>query len=309
VATSKTICDRKFACLNRIIEAAVKVWPEHEKFLARSFAVRDELGLQMSEQVAQMTLALTDDLTKLCTDYRWTCDRLLEEEVEFRRSGRYRRTSFAEVVREVYGCPQFMSRYVNGLLLSQTLWANHAAILELFARRFLPSLPQGWSLLEVGPGHGLMLCLAALSGRMGGLTGWDVSATSIESTKIALARMNVRQHVDLVVKDILDVGEVRAFDAVVICEVIEHLERPDDALRTIRSAMACGGKLFVSVPVNSPAPDHIYLLRSPDEVKQLVERSGFAISEAHAFPMSGYTLERAKRGAMTISCCIMAEAA
>jgi 2-polyprenyl-3-methyl-5-hydroxy-6-metoxy-1,4-benzoquinol methylase len=301
------ISPKRFPALTGLLAALLQSWPEHEKFLIRSFRDRDEAMLETTDRVARMTLDLAgEDIQGLCEDYRWTCDRLLEEEFEFRRTGHYRNTSFDAAFREVYSRPEFMSRYINGLLLSQTAWSNHAAVMDVYLRKFLPRLPEGSRLVEVGPGHGLIICLAAASGRIGSLAGWDVSKTSVESTRAALARMKVAQQVTLRVRDILQPSsEQETFDVVVMCEVLEHLEAPDEALRQARQVMAPDGWLFVSVPVNSPAPDHIYLLRSPAEAADLVRRNGFEIDDAHYFPMGGWTLERAERSGITISCAIV----
>src|SRR5437763_4105534 len=218
----------RYEPLDRIVDALLDAWPEHQKFLDRSFRDRDEGMLESSNRIAQLVLELGgDERGALCDDYRWTCDRLQEEEIDFRRTGRYRRTSFAEVEREIYGRGDFMGRYINGLLLSQVIWFNHAAVLDFYIRRFLPETPVGGRLLEVGPGHGLMLCLAAATGRMTSLTGWDISPTSIEATRAAVLRMKVSQPVDLAVNDILQPqGEACRFDVVTMCEVLEHLEKP-----------------------------------------------------------------------------------
>ena len=145
---------------------------------------------------------------------------------------------------------------------------------------------------------------------MTSLTGWDISPTSIEATRAAVLRMKVSQPVDLAVNDILQPqGEACRFDVVTMCEVLEHLEKPEAALTAVRRLMAPGGRLFVSVPINSPAPDHIYLLRTPEEAAELLQRNGFDILGADSFPTGGYALERAKRLGVTISCALIAESA
>lgn len=306
-----------FPALSRIIAGLLAVWPDHEKFLLRSCRDRDAAMLASTDRIAGMILDLAgDDLPGLCADYRWMCERLQDEEIDFRRTGRYRHSSFAEVEQAVYAQSAFMTRYINGLLLSQIVWFNHAAVIDLYLRRFLPETPAAGRLLEIGPGHGLMLCLAAADGRMASLAGWDISPTSIELTRTALRRLNVAQPVELAINDVLQPadgdgagvgGAEDRFDAVVLCEVLEHLETPDAALAGLRRLMAPGARLFVSVPVNSPAPDHIHLLRTPEEAVTLVERNGFGILDARFYPIGGYTLERARRLGVTISCALIAE--
>ena len=39
------------------------------------------------------------------------------------------------------------------------------------------------------------------------------------------------------------------------------------------------GLFFITVPINSPAIDHIYLFKNEDEVRKLIIDSGFKIEE------------------------------
>ena len=299
----------RFPSLHSLLTALLALWPDHGKFLSRSFRDRSDALLESTGLVASMIVKLAGtDLAKLCEDYRWMCDRLQEEELEFRRTGRYRRRTFAEADRDVYANPEYMSRYINGILLSQALWFNHAAVLDLYIRRFLPETPPGGRLLEVGPGHGLMLCMAANQGRLATLTAWDVSETSISRTAQSLERLKISQPVELAIGNVVEkTSGNRRFDVVTMSEVLEHLESPASALANVRTLLAPGGRLFISVPVNSPAPDHLYLLRSPEEAVELIQHCGFNVTDARFFAMGGYTLERARRADVTISCAIIAE--
>ena len=76
-----------------------------------------------------------------------------------------------------------------------------------------------------------------------------------------------------------------------ISEVLEHLENPRLALSNAYKILSENGTLYISVPINSPAPDHIYLLKSLEEVKQLVVSSWFYIVTFDAYPASGYSLK------------------
>lgn len=299
-----------FFSLARIVGVVLEAWPDHERFLARSFVERDRDIAESSERVSAMILALEGgDLRGACEDYRWTCAELQEEEIEFRRTQRYRCASFVEVEREVYANPAYMRRYLRGLLLSQVLWANHAAVADFYIRRFLAATPPSGSLLEVGPGHGILLGLAAAGGRQASVSGWDVSPTAIALTQRALAKLRVAQPIELETSDILAAPNLSPrFTAIVASELLEHLEKPEAALASFRRLLLPGGRLFVNVPINSPAPDHIYLLRSPDEAVNLVEQNGFRVIEARHFPMGGYTLDRARRLGATISSAMIAEA-
>jgi len=297
-----------FPSLTRIVDAQKQAWPDHAKYLRNRFAGEDPAALDRADDVAQLVLTLAGDaLPRYCDDYRWMCENFIEEEAFFRRHNRYRRTRFDEVERDVYSNQAYMARYVNGILLSQLLWRNHAAALDLFRTRFLPALPEGYSHLEVGPGHGLFLAQAAADPRCGAAAGWDVSAASIAATGTALRTFGIPRPVTLAVQDVLSApARPEAFDSAIISEVLEHLEDPAAALRTLFASLKPGGRIFINAPVNSPAPDHIFLWREPAEIDRLVEEAGFAIDDVHLLPMTGYTVARAMTMAASLSCVVFA---
>jgi 2-polyprenyl-3-methyl-5-hydroxy-6-metoxy-1,4-benzoquinol methylase len=290
--------------LRKIIAAQLSVWPEHAKYLIARFAEDSADFRARSDEIAKLVLSLVDDrLCEVCADYRWMCENFLDEELYFRRHKRYRLATFEEANNKVYSNTEYMSRYVNGILLSQLFWHNHAVAMDLFRTRFLPSLPKDFQHVEVGPGHGLFLAQAATHPNCGNVTGWDISPASIAATREALRKFGIAGPVNLVQQDIVNARpETARFDSAVISEVLEHLERPDIALKTLFDSLRAGGRLFVNMPANSPAPDHIYLCRSASEVANLIKAAGFAIYEMHELPMTGYSVERARRTNSSISC-------
>ena len=95
------------------------------------------------------------------------------------------------------------------------------------------------------------------------------------------------------------------FDSAIISEVLEHLERPDLALQTLNNALVPGGRLFINVPINSPAPDHIYLWRTKEEFVSFVEAQGFELESSQFLPVTGYSLEKAIKHDLSISCVLI----
>ena len=122
--------------LQRLIDSQLGVFPEHESFLRRRFAGgSDPFCESLAATIADIA---GPNLSALCEDYRWLAGAVLEEELFFRREGRYRLASFAEAETLVYADPAYMTRYMNGLLLSQLWWSNHTAVLAWFRDRYLP---------------------------------------------------------------------------------------------------------------------------------------------------------------------------
>jgi SAM-dependent methyltransferase len=289
-------------------------WPEHHNFMEASFAGRSESTLDVCETVSAAIMKLAQDMpggiATLNSDYRFLCEEIvLPEEIHFRRFGSYRLSRFEDANAQIYSNADYMARYMNGLLMSNVFWANHANAFAHYATRYLPSLPAGSRHLEIGPGHGLLLYFAAQCETVGSIAGWDVSPTSIDKTRTALARLKARLQPDLTLQNLFLAAPLPAdqrFDSLVMSEILEHLEDPVAALSSAGNALEAGGRLFVNVPANSPAPDHIFLFESLEHAADLVRQAGFDVIDACAFPMSGATLERARRHRLAVSCVVTA---
>jgi 2-polyprenyl-3-methyl-5-hydroxy-6-metoxy-1,4-benzoquinol methylase len=298
----------EFPHLSAIAAAALRAWPDHEKFIRASLGSGDRGFMSRLERVATDVVALAgDDLDTFAQDYRWMCQVFREEQFYFRRHGKYRRATIAEAIRDIYGNAPYMARYVNGILLTQVLWQNHAQAIDIYRDKFLPGNREGYEHLEVGPGHGLFLVSAARDPRCASLTAWDVSRSSLESTRRALQKMNVVRPVAMKEAEICSVDPAPdEFDSITCSEVLEHTELPHRALDNIFRALRSGGQLFLNIPVNSPAPDHIYLWREPAEIHSMVAKLGFTVEEFMTLPPTGQTLEEALKHGFDISCVIIA---
>jgi 2-polyprenyl-3-methyl-5-hydroxy-6-metoxy-1,4-benzoquinol methylase len=297
-----------FPSLNSICTAVLDVWPQHESFLSLRFVDPNEPTLPLAEEMARLVIQIAGhDMSAFSNGYRWTCENLLAESLHFHRTGGYRWSSFEDANREVYSRVDYMHKYLSGLLLSQVLWANQAKSFHVYVERFLTRIKPGSDYLEVGPGHGLLMYFAARSPLIGSITGWDVSESSLNMTRKTLETIGVKHQFTLELNNILEPSSVSgAYDAVVVSEVLEHLDRPSTALATVLQVLKPGGLAFFNVPVNSPAPDHIYYWGAPSEVEELVQSAGFKIIDSDAAPNTGYSLERALRRKVTINSLIVA---
>jgi len=294
-----------------VAKIALDAWPDHDKFLLRSFRQRSPEVLDASETVAAEVLKLiAGDERRFGEDYRWTCDRLREEEIFFHREGRYRLSTFAEAYAEVYSNNEYMGRYVRGLLLTQVLWYNHVATMEMFLSRVLGVMNKPFDYLEVGPGHGLTTYFAASSPLSRSLEAWDISAASLQETGAALKKLGAAKPIALVETDIMQAGEARRrFDLVVISEVLEHLEAPANALRFLRSAISDEGRIFINAPINSPSPDHLYLFSAPEDVVALVEAADLRVERMEVYATQGRPVETALAQKISVSAGVIARPA
>lgn len=293
-----------------IIESVLAVWPEHGAYLAKGFTPRTRAQLEATEAAAKAARRLmAGDEPRFARGYKWTCDKLREEELFFHREGRYRLATFAEADREVYSNPDYMGPYVDGLLLTQILWYNHVATFEMFLR-ILAAQTESFDYLEVGPGHGLMVYFAAQAEKSRTLEAIDVSATSLGETRAALETLAVEKPVTLTQADILAAAKPdRTYDLIVISEVLEHLEHPELALRFLVEALAPTGRIFINVPLNSPSPDHIYLFETVEQVEALVQGAGLVIDQMELFATQARPIARALANRISVSAGIVARRA
>jgi len=295
--------------LETVYNAQLRETPEYKSSLDKRLADCDAGEMEMVNHLAEMIIRLTgDDLPQFCRDYKWICDVVLEEEMHFRRNGEYRLKTFDEANAEVYSVPEKMTPYMNGLLMTQLWWANHTESIAFLKDRFLPSMPDKYDVLEVGPGHGLLLSYPALDPRCNHLEAWDLSDASLAATQLSLNNIGVTKDVTLRFQDLYEADpKARTFDGIIFSEVLEHLEEPAQALLKLKSVLKPGGRIYIHIPINSPAPDHIFNLDNPDDVVAFIEKSGLKVIDKEFVPMNGYTQEQAIRMKLTISCLIIAE--
>lgn len=287
--------------LEKLLAQQLAAFPEHDSYLSKRFSEMSGAEFAFAELIANKVLQIAGaQLQRVCADYRWLSGIILDEELHFRRTGRYRLSTFAEADAQVYSNMELMSRYMNGVLASQLWWRNHTQMLQYFHDDFLQGNPREFRHLEVGPGHGLFLSLAAASANCGSAEAWDVSDASLMNTRAALAAMHLDREVVLKKANIFDAPS-GGFTSIVFSEVLEHLEQPREALSILHGLLAEDGRIFLNAPVNSPAPDHLYLFETPEQILQMVSDAGFALESSRFSPCTGATVERARKWKLSIS--------
>jgi 2-polyprenyl-3-methyl-5-hydroxy-6-metoxy-1,4-benzoquinol methylase len=300
---------QEFPCTTRLVKSVIEIWPAHFNALEKSILSHDKADMPLLERLSDNILLLTaDNLTEYLDSYRWMCEKFNEEQLFFFRHKRYRCSSFEEANTMVYSDTEFMKKYMEGLLVSQLYWHNHAKS-YIFHSRFIDQLEPGFSYLEVGPGHGLYLSAVTKNIKCGIAEAWDFSQESLKQTNDSLVKLGVTKSVALKKRDVQEDAASPPdvlYDSIVISEVLEHLENPHLALKNLRKNLAPKGQIMINFPINSPAPDHIFLLESVDAVVSLVESSGFKVNLLKSHSASGYSLERAMQIKATVSVLITA---
>lgn len=292
--------DRNFKFLT---SALLDIYPDHRRFLDSSFADRTPDEISFSYSLADLLMTLMGDkLDSHLKNYRTMCSEFWREALYFARHGNYRRTNIEEVIREVYSNPAYMKMYIEGLLVSQLYFNNHFRVLSVFANQFLKGY-EAKSVLEIGPGHGLFLLHAAVAFSDCKCFGLDISETSLQTTRGVFERMKLADRLELEIRDVAkSTGPQRTFDVLILSEILEHLENPGEILDNLSQFVDRQSRIFINVPVNSPAPDHIFLWQSPEALEDFLQGHALEIVAKWHCPMTGYTLSRARKARTTISC-------
>ena len=172
-------------------------------------------------------------------------------------------------------------------------------LIDRIFRRLRPHL-----LLDIGCGRGYVTAVAARHARR--VVATDVAPGAARATRELLS---AHPNAGVVVADVLARGEAgawgrgAAFDAILLSEVLEHLEDDRAALRTCRDLLAEGGCLVLTVP-----SDPSLWTRWDDlaghrrrytrrELVRKVDAAGFRVRQVinWGFPVTGWLAVRGAR--------------
>ena len=239
-------------------------------------------------------------ISYLAEGYETLTTDVIKESIYFQENKKYRYSSFAEVASTVYYNDEYMSLYMHGVFISLFLWPNHLALARFF-RKTLPKNKKG-NYLEIGPGHGYFFKTAIENTVYSNFTGIDLSETSIRQTK-ALNNINsTGKPVRLYCVDFLHFPlKASHFDAIVMGEMLEHVENPDDFLKKIAIIAKKKAYIFITTCINAPIIDHIYLFKDTKQIEDLFSDCGFNIKKQCLLPYSGKTLEECIERLLTIN--------
>ena len=265
--------------LNRIIEYIDERNPVHTRKLKKTLLALGEDYEQRAEAFLTKYEGLLSEAGK---DLNYAVDCYLRfladitmETMQFRATGRYSATSFAEVNRRVYENPEVMEYHLHALLLSQFLWKHHYEMFCFFSGEIATRSSAIENYLEIGGGHGLQVSEAL---RLLG-PGTTFALVDISPTSLDLARRLVSSsRVEFILSDIFEYHPVAKFDFITMGEVLEHVEDPAALLRRVSDLLAENGTLFITTPTNAPTIDHIYLFRNAAEIRRLIRDSGLTIT-------------------------------
>ena len=225
----------------------------------------------------------------------------MKEQMYFSRHKRYRHSCYQEVEQLVYLRAPYMKQYMYGLAISTFLWPNHRQMNGFFEA----TLPRetGGRYLEVGPGHGFYLMRAMRLTSYGHYQAVDISPSSVELTQslIQAQRFDPSKKCNIHLANFLDFNEAEPFDALVLGEVLEHVENPAHFLAKVAALSKSASYIYVSTCLNAPEIDHISLFSDMKQLGDLFASAGLAIGDQLILPYQGVSLEEAEAKSLAIN--------
>ncbi len=266
----------------------------HRGFLEQAIAGATPQEVDRLAGYLQFCMGKGLTLDYLAESYLTILGDTLDEQLYFRDEGHYRHSTFAEVAESVYHDRDYMDRYMYGLAITNFLWPNHVEMAR-FLRDTLPRDRTG-RYLEVGPGHGFLLLSAIEVGSFDDFLGVDLSAASVEQTRTIINHFHPEAPVRVELQNFLEAHDLTpgSFDAIVMGEVLEHVEQPEVFLRRIAELAKDDAYIFITTCINAPAVDHIYLWRTTDELEDMITGSGLSIVKPLRLPYEGKSLEESR---------------
>jgi 2-polyprenyl-3-methyl-5-hydroxy-6-metoxy-1,4-benzoquinol methylase len=288
--------------LNSLIEEILRINPLQSKFLKSSLASAQQF--EIDDLCAYIRYGHANGLT---TEYLALCydqivKDMLREQVYFQRTKRYRYSTFDEVADSVYFDEAYMSKYMHGLAITAYLWPNHRDLHRYFSTT-IPTTKRG-KYLEIGPGHGMYMMTAMRRTKYDSFDGIDISPTSAQMTLDLLDNGNFGtfSNYRIFEQDFL-AGDVapNSCAAIVMGEVLEHVEEPVVFLKRIRSVAADDAYIFITTPINAPAIDHIYLFDSFESIESHILDAGLRVEDKLIVPYPGISIEESMQQSLPVN--------
>ncbi len=288
--------------VDRFVETVKAANPLHSTHADNALSLLDDARFNEFNDYLRYCLDTGLTLEYVADSYNTIVNDTRDEQIHFMRNQAYRFHRFEDVAKSVYFNNDYMGKYMYGLAITAFMWPNHVVIRNFFVSTLPKNLPGEY--LEIGPGHGLYFLKAMRVSAYDRFTGIDISPTSIEITRRAWRYFfpESTSEVVLQVADFLDIDDPRdTFDAIVMGEVLEHVETPAAFLRQIAAFSSPETHIFVTTCVNTPAIDHIYLFRAIEEVEDMIVSQGLSIKERLYVPYTGKTLDECKELRLSIN--------
>ena len=257
--------------------------PLQKKRLTSFIASQDETYRHFCEDLSErlVTRFIPTDADQLfaCESYLKMCRDFLHAQIRFKQTGVYPVAKAGHAKTDVYDNPDVMRYYMLGLLLSYMFWPNHYALFQFFKKSLSSMDLVDKNYLEIGGGHGLFVSEVVSRSALKSATVVDISSTSIQTAKDLLRAHEVEDNkVNFIHSDFMELErDDKRYDLIVMGEVLEHVDDGESFMKKAASLLTADGRVFMTTAANSPALDHVLHFHNEEEIRDLMDRSGFQI--------------------------------
>jgi ubiquinone/menaquinone biosynthesis C-methylase UbiE len=218
------------------------------------------------------------------------CMEFARKQAEFLKTGKYSFQDFDEMCAELYDDSDAVQNfYLFALLFSFIFSPNYYEFYDFFETEFLQHVPNSGVVCEVGCGHGVYLGQALATHPDASGIAIDISPGALEVAKRMLRFHRIGQDRVEYSQDDLRYRLNRndgCAQAVICCEVLEHLPDPQHALHELCRILSREGTALLSAAIRMESVDHLYVFRTPEEVVEMVERAGLKVRVSRVIPLA-----------------------
>lgn len=277
--------------IDELIKKITVLNPLQSSFLDESLRVAESSDKETLEAYLGYCSAKGISVDFLAQSYDLIVKDTFKEQVYFQRHKKYRYSTYADVANSVYQSEEYMTKYMYGLALSAFLWPNHRELHHFFLDSIVTDKTGDY--LEIGPGHGFYFMQSMKKGNFSKYKGVDISPTSVALTTDIISSQYFGRfdNYEIECSDFLSSSTSGNYDFIVMSEVLEHVEQPQQFLARIEQLLANDGSAFITTCINSPAIDHIFLYESINDLIEQVEGVGLQVTSQLVVPYSNLTLE------------------
>jgi 2-polyprenyl-3-methyl-5-hydroxy-6-metoxy-1,4-benzoquinol methylase len=222
--------------------------------------------------------------------------------VRFRRTGRYPDEGRQVEARLTYADTGAMRANMLNLALTQFLWPHHYRLYAFFIECIERAAGDVRRYLEIGPGHGLYLAVAARTLRNATtLTAVDISEGSLQVAAELLRHYAITAPVELRHQDATTLAEDDTFDYITAGELIEHLDDPAAFLRKLRRLLTPTGRAFITTCANCPDATHVYRFDTVAAIRSMLAATGYRVERECVAPSVDLPVDELERRRLSIS--------
>lgn len=266
----------------------------HGKYLLKTASVLDDSENKAFESIIKFFLNRNETIESLANAYMVFVTDSIKEQMYFFQNGHYKYSSFKDVDDLLYNNPEYMHKYMLGVMLSHYLWISHIELSRYFKNFIKNSDFHNGSYLEIGLGYGEYFAAAMENSTINSFEGIDISETSVNGAKEFLSVYKDKNY-SIKQIDFLKYNTDKKADVIVTTEVLEHVETPELFLKKISSILADNGRAYISTAINAPTIDHIYLFRSKEHVIDMVNSCGLKVIDYKCVTSNQKTLAEAEK--------------